>query len=349
MLNKKIRVLVVDDSILFRKLLIDYLSVQPNIEVIGYAINAYNAMQKIPELNPDVVTLDVEMPGLSGIDFLKQLMPKHPVPVILVSSLNINVFGALSAGAVDFVRKPDMSESNNTNMFLGNLANKIVIASRAKVMVPGAKAASPASSALPSTITFPPTLKTKSSVIAIGASTGGTEATLAVLKQFPADCPAIVITQHMPEGFTKMYAERLNRICAMEVREAVSGDKLRPGLALIAPGNLQMKVVKIGAQYSVNCYSGEKVSGHTPSVDVLFSSMADTVGANGVGIILTGMGRDGADGLLKMRRAGAYTIGQNRETCVVYGMPMVAYNIGGVCIQSSLANIPSVLKNYYSK
>ncbi|MEG0368670.1 MAG: chemotaxis response regulator protein-glutamate methylesterase [Hungatella sp.] len=347
-MNKKIRVLVVDDSILFRKLLIDYLSAQPYLEVVGFAINAYDAKQKLPILKPDVMTLDVEMPGLNGIEFVKQLIPKNPIPVILVSSLNLNVFEALSAGAVDFVRKPDLGITTDNRTFLETLANKVVIASRAKVMVSSAQAKG-ASSTAPIPVTFPSTLKVQSTIIAIGASTGGTEATLAVLKQLPADCPGIVITQHMPEGFTKMYAERLNRICAMEVREAQNGDRIQKGLALIAPGNLQMKVVHIGSLYTVSCFAGEKVSGHTPSVDVLFNSMADAVGRNGVGILLTGMGRDGADGLLKMRNSGAYTIGQNKETCVVYGMPTVAYNIGGVCIQSALNNIPSVLKSYLVK
>lgn len=348
MLNKKIKVLVVDDSIVFRKLLIDYLSAQPNIDVIGYAINAFDAKQKIPTLKPDVITLDVEMPGLNGIEFLKQLIPQNPIPVILVSSLNLNVFEALSAGAVDFVRKPDMSASFNTQSFLSHLANKITIASQAKVMAGSSVPKSSAPVDL-GAITFPNNMKMRSSIIAIGASTGGTEATLAVLKQLPADSPGIVITQHMPEGFTKMYAERLNRLCKFEVREAKNGDKIQNGLALIAPGNLQMKVVRLGSQFTVSCYPGEKVSGHTPSVDVLFSSMASTVGPNGVGIILTGMGRDGADGLLQMRKSGAYTIGQDKETCVVYGMPMVAYNIGAVCLQSPLTKIPAALKNYYSK
>lgn len=349
MINKKIRVLVVDDSILFRKLLIDYLSAQPDIEIIGYAINAYDAKQKIPALKPDVMTLDVEMPGLNGIEFVKQLMPTTPLPVILVSSLNLNVFEALSAGAVDFVRKPDQITPSGSKIFLETLAGKITIASRAKVMVPPPSRPSNTSGGSVTQISLPPTAKVQSSIIAIGASTGGTEATLAVLKQLPANCPGIVITQHMPEGFTKMYAERLNRICAMEVREAQNGDQIHRGLALIAPGNLQMKVVRLGSQYTVSCFAGEKVSGHIPSVDVLFTSMADAVGPSGIGIILTGMGRDGAEGLLKMRKKGAYTIGQNKETCVVYGMPMVAYNIGGVCIQSSLTNIPSVLKNYLCK
>lgn len=347
MQHKKIKVLVVDDSILFRKLLIDYLSSQPDLDVVGFAINAYDAKQKLPQLRPDVMTLDVEMPGLNGIEFVKQLIPQNPVPVILVSSLNLNVFEALSAGAVDFVRKPDMSSRSSNSSFLEMLGSKVRIASRAKVMVHSAK-----QEPIPTVMSSPlalSSLKVQSSVIAIGASTGGTEATLDVLKQLPADCPGIVITQHMPEGFTKMYAERLNRICAMEVREAQNGDKIRRGLALVAPGNFQMKVTRLGGQYSVSCYPGEKVSGHTPSVDVLFTSMAEVVGRNGIGVILTGMGRDGADGLLKMKKAGAYTIGQNQETCVVYGMPMVAYNIGAVCLQSSLVNIPNIIKNYLSK
>lgn len=341
----KIKVLVVDDSILFRELLIRHLSAQPDVEVVGYAINAYDAKQKLPLLKPDVMTLDVEMPGLNGIELVKQLIPTNPIPVILVSSLNINVFEALSAGAVDFVRKPDMSPQSNRT-FLDLLCNKVRVASRAKVMVPAAQKQGEVLSSLP--VTLSP-LRNKSTIIAIGASTGGTEATLAVLKQLPADCPGIVITQHMPEGFTKMYAERLNRICAMEVREAQNGDKILPGLALVAPGNLQMKLARIGSQYTVNCFPGEKVSGHTPSVDVLFTSMAELVGRNGIGIILTGMGRDGADGLLKMKKSGAYTIGQNKETCVVYGMPMVAYNIGAVCVQSSLEGIPGYIKNFLSK
>lgn len=346
MIYNKIKVLVVDDSILYRELLIRHLSAQQDLEVVGFAINAYDAKQKLPILKPDVMTLDVEMPGLNGIEFVKQLIPTKPIPVILVSSLNINVFEALSAGAVDFVRKPDMSPSSNAT-FLEVLCNKVRIASRAKVMVPSApKQEEKVVSSMQCSIS---PLKSKSTIIAIGASTGGTEAILAVIRNLPANCPGIVITQHMPEGFTKMYAERLNRLCPMEVREAQNGDKILPGLALIAPGNLQMKVTRIGGQYSVHCYPGEKVSGHTPSVDVLFTSVAEQVGRNSIGVILTGMGRDGADGLLKMKKSGAYTIGQNKETCVVYGMPMVAYNIGAVGVQSALEGIPGYIKNYLSR
>ncbi len=342
-MNKKIRVFIVDDSLLFRKVLIDNLSKNPNIEVIGYAIDAYDAERRIPMLKPDVVTVDVEMPRLNGIDFVKKLLPSYPVAVILVSSLNINVFEALSAGVVDFVRKPDMSKSNSVNTFLNTLNSKIFIASRASLKVP---AAAPAAAPKPQTGKSPFSVNAYNTVIAIGASTGGTEATLQVLKNLPEDTPGIVVTQHMPEGFTKMYADRLNRLCQMSVKEAQNGDAIERGQVLIAPGDLQMKVVRMGSRHTVNCYSGEKVSGHRPSVDVLFQSVADAAGASSVGIIMTGMGRDGAEGLLGMKKKGAFTIGQDAESCVVYGMPMVAYNIGAVTTQVSCPNISNVLLKY---
>ncbi|WP_313260838.1 chemotaxis-specific protein-glutamate methyltransferase CheB, partial [Lacrimispora sp.] len=302
----KIRVFIVDDSLLFRKVLMDNLSQNPNIEVIGYAVDAFDAERKIPVLKPDVVTLDVEMPMVNGIEFVKKLLPKHPVPVILVSSLNLNVFEALSAGAVDFVRKPDMSSSNTASTFLNTLISKIFIASRAVIKVP-ASTPLPIEPGKPAMGKTAFSMNASNTIIAIGASTGGTEATLQVLKDLPADTPGIVVTQHMPEGFTKMYADRLNRLCTMNVKEAQSGDTIERGQVLIAPGDLQMKVVKMGSRYTVNCYPGEKVSGHRPSVDVLFQSVADTAGASSVGIIMTGMGRDGAEGLLKMKKKGAFT------------------------------------------
>ena len=347
-MNEKIRVFVVDDSLLFRKVLIDNLSQNPRIEVVGYAIDAFDAERKIPALKPDVITVDVEMPRLNGIDFVKKLLPRYPVPVILVSSLNLNVFEALSAGAVDFVRKPDMSASNTAATFLNTLVSKIFIASRARIKVPGA-APSPVLSQKTAAVGRPFSLNAGNTIIAIGASTGGTEATLQVLKDLPPDTPGIVVTQHMPEGFTRMYADRLNHLCQMRVKEARTGDVVERGQVLIAPGDFQMKVVRTGSRYTVNCYSGEKVSGHRPSVDVLFQSVADTAGASSVGIIMTGMGRDGADGLFKMKKKGAFTIGQDAESCVVYGMPMVAYNIGAVAVQASCSNISSILlKHLYS-
>lgn len=350
---KKIKVLVVDDSSLFRQMIIQHLSEQKDIEIVGYAINAYDAQRKIPLLHPDVLTMDVEMPGLNGIEFLKQLLPTHPIPVILVSSLNLSVFDALSAGAVDFVRKPDMSSQNTKEMFFSTLLTKVRGASKAKVRITRQPGAAPTarSQAVSKPMPFPPLPRTvlDSTIIALGASTGGTEATLAVLEKLPAGMPGIVITQHMPEGFTNMYAERLNRICSLEVREAKNGDIIKPGLALIAPGAKQMEVVRSGYNYIVQCRPGAKVSGHCPSVDVLFSSVAKNVAINKVGIIMTGMGSDGAKGLLQMRQNGAFTIGQDKESCVVYGMPMVAYNMGAVCVQASCDKIPSVLLNHLKK
>ena len=332
--SKTIKVFVVDDSSLFRKMIIDYLSSCPDIQVVGYAFNAYDACKKIPVLKPDVITMDVEMPGLSGIDFLKDFLPLHPIPV-------------------DFVRKPDMNIVSK-EQFFSALNSKIHIASFAKVRCASRKRTT---STAASTTTAPKKplfagkqLSFRSTVIALGASTGGTEATLAVLKQLPADIPGMVITQHMPEGFTAMYAQRLNKLCQMEVREAKNGDQIHPGLVLIAPGSQQMEVVRsANGGYAVRCFSGQKVSGHMPSVDVLFRSVAKNVAGNKIGIIMTGMGKDGAEGLLEMRKKGAFTIGQDKASCVVYGMPMVAYNIGAVSIQAGCEQIPSVLLNHLKK
>lgn len=346
--QRKIRVLVVDDSAVIRAFLTKGLSTYPYIEVVGYAINALDAKSKILRLNPDVMTLDVEMPGTNGIDFLSQLLPEHPLPVILVSSLNLRVFDALAAGAVDFVRKPDGTESRES--FLRSLAQKIVVAAHAKVVAPRSRhqVTQPSAPILRPSLGLTGSIGSSatSTIIGLGASTGGTEATLEVLKRLPADIPGMVIVQHMPPGFTGMYAQRLNRLCAMEVREAVNGDEIRPGLALIAPADLQARVVRMGSRYTLSCQPGDKVSGHRPSVDVLFSSMASQVKCHMVGIIMTGMGRDGASGLLEMRQAGAYTIGQDKDSCVVYGMPCVAHEIGAVTIQASCENIAAVLMQH---
>ena len=336
-LGKKIRVLVVDDSALARNLIIQGLSAHPRMEFVGYAISTLDAKQKIPRLKPDVVTMDVEMPGQSGIDFLKEYLPSNPVPVILCSSLNLKVFDALNAGAVDFVRKPDVQESKE--VFITNLTQKVLVASMSK----------PRSTPLrsPSVAVATPNLGGGPALdrvlVGLGASTGGTEATLEVMRRLPADIPPMVIVQHMPKGFTQMYADRLNRICKMEVREARNGDELHRGLALVAPADLQCRVVRIGERYTVSCSPGEKVSGHRPSVDAMFHSMAEVVRCKMVGIIMTGMGQDGAAGLLEMRKKGAYTIGQDKESSVVYGMPMVANDIGAVCVQASCDNVANVL------
>jgi two-component system chemotaxis response regulator CheB len=364
---KKTRVMVVDDSVMFRTLLINALSGDSRFEVVGFAVNAMDAMNKIPLYKPEVLTLDIEMPGMTGLEFLKRLLPKYPIPVVLVSSLNVKVFDALAAGAVDFVRKPDDQNHIRRDAFLATLINKVVVASHSRVRLPTAEGfiiadgavtqktsggirsytapAHAAGTAINSRVPMP--LKgihpSDDMVLAIGASTGGTEAILAVMQQFPAAMPGIVITQHMPPGFTAMYAERLNRLCKVEVREAKHGDRLQPGLALLAPGGIQMRLVRMGTGYSVSCSGTEKVSGHCPSVDVLFDSVASIARDKAIGVILTGMGADGAAGLLRMRKNGAYTIGQDKESCVVYGMPMEAYKIGAVCTQVSLNSVASTV------
>lgn len=325
---RKIRVLIVDDSILFRETLSRSLSADPHIEIIGSAVDSFDAMEKINALNPDVVTLDVEMPKLNGIDFLKKLIPTRPVPVVVVSSLPINALDALDAGAVDFVKKPLIKSPSDLNAFISELSIKIKIASTAHITIKRPVLQSPVISNLVNS--------SDSFVIAIGASTGGTEAILAVVKDLPETTPGIVIVQHMPPVFTNMYAQRLDKICKMRVKEAANGDRVKRGQVLIAAGDQHMKLAKDTMGYYVKCAAGEKVSGHCPSVDVLFDSVATTASKNAMGIILTGMGSDGAKGLLKMRQSGAYTLGQDKETCVVYGMPMVAFNIGGVVKQFPL-------------
>ena len=341
-INQKIRVLVVDDSMVARGMIMQGLSAHPRIEVIGYAINTMDAETKIAALRPDVVTMDVEMPGKSGPEFLREYIPQHPVPVILVSSLNLRVFDALDAGAVDFVQKPQ--NHGDRDVFITALTQKVIIAASAKVRMaqPAVSAAASSGDVKP----FPPlglNPALNNVLIGLGASTGGTEATLEVMKRLPEDIPGMVIVQHMPKGFTKMYAERLNRLCKMEVREAQNGDEIHRGLALVAPADLQARVVRIGNRYTLSCVPGEKVSGHRPSVDAMFQSMSETVQCKMVGIIMTGMGQDGAAGLLAMRKKGAYTIGQDKASSVVYGMPMVAHEIGAVCTQASCADIAGVL------
>lgn len=348
-MNRRVRVLVVDDSLFFREVLTKKLAEYKEIEVLGYARDAFDAKEKIPKLKPDVITLDVEMPKMNGIEFLKQLLPQNPIPVVLVSAVNINVFDALATGAVDFVRKPDLSQPEGTSAFIKELAAKILIAKNARVTVKPALRSNNVAARQTAPLPAFRSPAANSMIIAIGASTGGTEATIAAIKDLPANSPGILIVQHMPSGFTKMYAERLNRICKMEVREAVDGDAIHSGLALVAPGDYHMALARRGTGYFVKCYQADKVSGHRPSVDVLFNSVAEVAKKNAIGVILTGMGRDGASGLYNMRKQGAYTIGQNKESCVVYGMPMVAKNIGGVCIETTCENVPYVIQKYLNQ
>lgn len=332
---KKIRVLVVDDSLFMRKFITSELTKDLSIEVVGEAADPYEARDRISELLPDVMTLDIHMPKMDGIRFLEKLMPQFPLPVVVVSSVSHRVFDALNAGAVDFVNKTAMKNNREKMNFASELIVKIKIASIAKVGQH--KHNTTQRKVLQSTREN----VRRNDIIAIGASTGGTEATYNILKHLGNDLPGMVIVQHMPPVFTRLYAQRLNNNCAMEVKEAEDGDELYPGRVLIAPGGLHLTVEKEGRKFRVKCFEGDKVSGHCPSVDQLFYSIAKIRGINSLGIILTGMGSDGAKGLLAMKQQGAETIGQNQATCVVYGMPAVANNIGAVDTQLPLNAIPA--------
>ncbi len=333
MAKKAVRVLIVDDSRLFREVLLKGLSQDSGIEVVGTAADAFEARDRIIELMPDVMTLDVQMPRMNGIEFLKKLLPQHPMPVVVVSSVNDIVFDALSAGAVDFTAKPERQTPEAIQSFIQELAVKVKIASISNVSS-WKRGYQP----LPAT----PAALSKSiqdRVLAIGASTGGTEAIFEVVRKFPRDMIGTVIVQHMPPVFTRMYADRLNHNCAVEVLEAKDGDEVKTGRVLIAPGDIHIQLIRKGKGYYVRYADLDKVNGHRPSVDVLFDSVAQAAGQTAIGVILTGMGSDGAKGLLNMKQKGASTIGQSEESCIVYGMPKVAWEIGAVDHQLALKDI----------
>ncbi|MCI8945710.1 MAG: chemotaxis response regulator protein-glutamate methylesterase [Lachnospiraceae bacterium] len=332
---RPIKVLIVEDSIVFRELLVQNLSRDPAIQVVGTARDPFEARDAILEKKPDVMTLDVELPRMSGIEFLRKLMPQYPLPVVVISSLSDKVFDALNAGAVDFVAKPAVSSRVQLEEFIRNeLLVKIKIASTAKISNIKRKVMAQEQDV------HRLSTRRNNLIVAIGASTGGTEAIFAVAKEYGTDIPGIVVVQHMPPGFTSMYAKRLNDQCRIQVKEAQTGDRVMPGHMLIAPGgDQQMRLLKVNGVYQVECRKGPRVNGHCPSVDVLFDSVAKCAGPDAVGIILTGMGGDGAKGLLAMRKAGARTIGQDESTCVVYGMPKVAYDLGAVEYQEKLTQI----------
>lgn len=330
-----IRVLIVDDSATARAVLREILESDPSIEVVASASDAYVARDKIVELRPDVVCLDVEMPRMDGITFLKRLMHYMPIPVVMVSSLTQNgaktTLDALEAGAVDFVAKPHSHIYDGVEEMRDELLGKIKTASKVRVRQHALQSIRQANTTS--------LAETTHKILAIGASTGGTEALKEVLMGLPRNAPGMVIVQHIPANFTAPFAERLNTMCAMEVREARNGDSITPGVALIAPGDYHMVVRRSGARYYVEIGSGDKVSGHRPSADVLFNSVAKIAGANAIGVILTGMGGDGARGLLAMRHAGARTLGQDEKSSIVYGMPKVAYELGAVEQQLPLPQI----------
>ena len=334
-IKKKIRVLIVDDSIMFRQAISRVLSSDKNIEVVATAIDPFDARDKILQYKPDVMTCDVEMPKMNGIEFIRRLMPQYPIPVIVVSTVSEAVFDAMDAGAVDFVTKPDATLPGSVDRFNQEMISKIKIAAVSRV---------PAKLILlQGKEIYASKTTDNNKIIAIGASTGGTEAIASILKALTEDAPGILIVQHIPPVFSRMFAERMNATTRLNVKEAQGGEYMERGQVFIAPGDRHMKIRKVGERYKIECFAGEKVNGHCPSVDVLFESVARVAGEKATGVILTGMGHDGARGLLSMRKAGAKTIGQDEKTSVVYGMPRVAYNIGAVAKQVGLDKIPGLL------
>jgi two-component system chemotaxis response regulator CheB len=329
MLTRKIRVLIVDDSALMRQLLTEILSSDEMIEVVGTASDPFFARDKIKTLQPDVVTLDVEMPRMDGLTFLEKLMAAHPLPVVMVSSLTQRgcevTIRALELGAVDFFPKPTLDPATGVLQGAVQIVEKVKAAAHARVRPRNGGMRPAAPTPRPSGMGF----RTTHQIIAIGASTGGTEAIREVLTALPADTPGIVIVQHMPPGFTASFAQRLNSLCAIHVKEAQDGDRVLPGQALIAPGNFHMSLYRSGAEFFVRVGMGDPVNRHRPSVDVLFNSCAECAGGNVAAAILTGMGDDGARGMRRMRDAGARTIAQDEASCVVFGMPREAIAHGG--------------------
>lgn len=408
----RIKLLVVDDSILFREVLSRYIQQDDMIEIVGKAGDAYSARDMILQYEPDVMTLDLEMPRMDGVAFLKKLLPQYYISTIVVSSSDERKAACKEAGAVEFLAKPAARTNDDMAQFAAELCAAIRRAYKSNhpnvnidikttvkpTVKPTVSQPSPQPAVKPAVTAAPPKtgniseiarvaamaekavsqtsqtisnsgvqtiseskdksamtaasnaakrskLKKSEAIIALGASTGGTEALEQVIRLFPADTPPVIIVQHMPAGFTKLYSERLNRSCKMEVKEAVDGERLRRGLIIVGAGEHHLRLCKDRQGWYVSSKPGEKVSGHCPSVDVMFNSVAEVAGPLAIGAILTGMGRDGADGLLKMRQAGAFTIGQDKETCVVYGMPMEAYNCGAVEVQAPLYKIADIILN----
>jgi two-component system chemotaxis response regulator CheB len=339
------KVLIVDDSAVMRKLLTEVLEGDAGMEVVGTAADPYIAREKILRLEPDVLTLDVEMPRMDGLTFLEKLMRGHPMPVVMISSLTESgcetTWRALELGAVDFVTKPKLDVAGGTVELASEIIDKVKAAAKAKIFK--RTTARPASEPLAPLSNSQALARSTQKVVAVGASTGGTEALREFLEPLPADSAGIVIVQHMPEKFTRSFAERLNSLCRMRVKEAEDGDRILPGHALIAPGNYHMEVFRNGAEYRVRTYVGEPVNRHRPSVDVLFHSCAKYLGANAIGVILTGMGADGARGLLEMHQAGARTIAQDEATCVVFGMPREAIAMGAADEVAPLNKIPAAV------
>ncbi len=341
--QKKIKVLVVDDSALIREMFTQMLSEDKEIEVVGVAHDPYDARQKIKQLMPDVITLDIEMPHMDGISFLEKIMALRPMPVIMISTLTQKnaqaTIHSLELGAVDYIAKPQHAINKKSLLALKDeLSLKVKIAAKAHI---GIKSANHTHEIVKPSAK----LLTSPYIIAIGASTGGVEAIKEVLTQMPREMPPILLTQHMPEGFTKSFAERLNTVCALTVHEAKDHQLIERGNVYVASGAAHLRIATSANGYVCRVGGQEKISSHCPSVDVLFHSVAAVVGKNAIGVIMTGMGKDGADGLLHMREKGAYTLGQSEKSCVVYGMPKVAMMQGAVEKEVNLSSIASEIIN----
>lgn len=346
----KIKVLIVDDSALIRSVMSEIIKSQPDMEVVGVAPDPLVARELIKQTNPDVLTLDVEMPKMDGLDFLEKLMRLRPMPVVMVSSLTERgseiTLRALELGAVDFVTKPKLSIQSGMREYSELIADKIRAASKARVKP---RQVMPTGTSHAGEVALPlirNPLTSSEKLIIVGASTGGTEAIKDFLVQMPSDCPGILITQHMPEGFTRSFAKRLDGICKISVKEAESGERILPGHAFIAPGHSHLLLARSGANYVTQLDQGPPVNRHRPSVDVLFNSAAACAGKNAVGVILTGMGKDGALGMLEMKKAGAYNFAQDEATCVVFGMPREAIAIGAAHEVGALNDLPGMVLAY---
>ena len=340
----KIKVVIVDDSALIRGLLSEIVNGQPDMQAVGAAPDPLAAREMIRALNPDVITLDVEMPRMDGIDFLEKLMRLRPMPVVMVSTLTEKgsdiALRALELGAVDFVAKPRLDIANGMRDYAREITDKIRVAARARLRQRSAPAVSPRLGAHAVLPALANRAASTEKLIIIGASTGGTEAIKEVLVQLPADCPGVLITQHMPEAFTRSFAARLDGLARISVKEAAHGERVLPGHAYVAPGHSHLLLKRSGANYVTELSQAPSVNRHRPSVDVLFRSAANCAGRNALGVILTGMGRDGAAGMLEMKRAGAWNVAQDEATCVVFGMPKEAIAAGGVDEVLPLNEIP---------
>ena len=347
----KIKVLIVDDSALIRSVMKEIINSQPDMEVVGVAPDPIIARDLIKQTNPDVLTLDVEMPKMDGLDFLEKLMRLRPMPVVMVSSLTERgseiTLRALELGAVDFVTKPKMSIQSGMLEYTEMIADKIRAASKARLKSRPAVShdtQKPNGDGVLPAIRNPLTSSEK--LIIIGASTGGTEAIKDFLMQMPSDCPGILITQHMPPGFTKSFAQRLDNLCKISVKESEGNERVLPGHAYLAPGHSHLQLIRSGANYMTQLDQGEPVNRHRPSVDVLFHSAATYAGKNAVGVILTGMGKDGALGMLEMKNAGAYNFAQDEASCVVFGMPREAIAVGATHEVGALNALPGMVLGY---